>query len=384
MSNGAQNPPTPALYVALGVDVGASAEEIAKAFRKASLMLHPDRNIGVPPEDLNDAFHRVSSAYAVLSAPIARRAYDAKHGVNFRSRIADLASVAQSAPTESEDFSSESDRRKRARSDASLENNKECTASNSDAEEEEEYQPAVCAIDKEEEVVHDNVQSLPTWSAVEVTTRQQVTLSMQRAEATQPWGLECTVVDSKEVVGYAPPPGGAAGTCVALNRTFKEGTPASKLPRSSSVGLVILESVDGVPVRSVADLVACLSVTREAELALSLPCVHTVRVTSAESSCGAAWRLFHSSFAVDMSSFRIVQRDAPLVSSAAADGAPVPAGVTQLLVGSRLLGARLLHAQDGDGSRRFTTFNGSDELQMFVAIAAEAQGGTSLELLISN
>jgi len=62
-------------YKTLGVDKGASLDDIKKAYRKLALKHHPDRN----PSDKKRAeekFKDISEAYAVLSDPEKRKQYD--------------------------------------------------------------------------------------------------------------------------------------------------------------------------------------------------------------------------------------------------------------------------------------------------------------------
>lgn len=58
------------LYSDLGVNPGASPEEIKRAHRRLARQTHPDR--GGDPEE----FHRISHAYMVLHDPVKREKYD--------------------------------------------------------------------------------------------------------------------------------------------------------------------------------------------------------------------------------------------------------------------------------------------------------------------
>jgi curved DNA-binding protein len=62
-------------YKVLGVDRGASVDDIKKAYRKLALKHHPDRN----PSDKKrseEKFKEISEAYAVLTDPEKRKQYD--------------------------------------------------------------------------------------------------------------------------------------------------------------------------------------------------------------------------------------------------------------------------------------------------------------------
>lgn len=60
-------------YDVLGVGQDASEEEIKKAYRKKAMKYHPDRS---DEPDAEERFKEISEAYAVLSDPEKRRAYD--------------------------------------------------------------------------------------------------------------------------------------------------------------------------------------------------------------------------------------------------------------------------------------------------------------------
>jgi curved DNA-binding protein len=61
-------------YSELGVEKGADAEEIKKAYRKLAAKLHPDRHPG--DKKIESRFKSVNRAYQVLSDPKLRKLYD--------------------------------------------------------------------------------------------------------------------------------------------------------------------------------------------------------------------------------------------------------------------------------------------------------------------
>ncbi|EXJ81181.1 DnaJ like subfamily B member 4 [Capronia epimyces CBS 606.96] len=68
------------LYDALSVSPTATQDEIKKAYRKAALKWHPDKNKDSP--NASEKFKEVSQAYEVLSDPEKRKVYD-QYGLEF-------------------------------------------------------------------------------------------------------------------------------------------------------------------------------------------------------------------------------------------------------------------------------------------------------------
>ena len=70
-------------YEVLGVEKGASADQIKSAYRKLAMKYHPDRNPDNP--EAKERFTEISEAYEVLSNPEKRQRYDqfGHQGVNF-------------------------------------------------------------------------------------------------------------------------------------------------------------------------------------------------------------------------------------------------------------------------------------------------------------
>src|SRR5437868_7515627 len=61
-------------YKTLGVESGASDEDIKKAYRKLAMVYHPDRNNG--SKEAEEKFKQITEAYDVLRDPNKRAAYD--------------------------------------------------------------------------------------------------------------------------------------------------------------------------------------------------------------------------------------------------------------------------------------------------------------------
>src|SRR3990167_9006380 len=62
-------------YDVLGVSRGADQHDIKKAYRKLAMKHHPDRNSD--NKDAEEKFKEIQQAYAILSDPQKRQAYDA-------------------------------------------------------------------------------------------------------------------------------------------------------------------------------------------------------------------------------------------------------------------------------------------------------------------
>ncbi|KPA85375.1 hypothetical protein ABB37_01691 [Leptomonas pyrrhocoris] len=87
----------PPHYECLGVDPSISDADLSRHYKKLSLQLHPDRaayrNDAVNEVHVQARYQRITEAYAVLSDPARRCAYDTKHAVNFQSRLVRLQAM---------------------------------------------------------------------------------------------------------------------------------------------------------------------------------------------------------------------------------------------------------------------------------------------------
>jgi molecular chaperone DnaJ len=71
-------------YGVLGVERGASDDDIKKAYRKLAMTYHPDRNNG--SKDAEEKFKEITEAYDVLRDPQKRAAYDRYGEAGLRGR----------------------------------------------------------------------------------------------------------------------------------------------------------------------------------------------------------------------------------------------------------------------------------------------------------
>eukprot|EP00039_Didymoeca_costata_P006893 m.94349 g.94349 ORF g.94349 m.94349 type:complete len:194 (-) comp13441_c0_seq2:2173-2754(-) len=75
-------------YQLLGVDEDASQEQIKKAYRKAALVHHPDRNRDKP--DATALFQKLVQAYDMLQDEVAKAAYDKLLKIKKAAKMRDL------------------------------------------------------------------------------------------------------------------------------------------------------------------------------------------------------------------------------------------------------------------------------------------------------
>ena len=61
-------------YEVLGIQKGASDDEIKRAFRKLAIKYHPDKNQG--DKEAEQKFKEINEAYQVLSDPEKKAQYD--------------------------------------------------------------------------------------------------------------------------------------------------------------------------------------------------------------------------------------------------------------------------------------------------------------------
>lgn len=83
-------------YRLLGVARGASPGTIRTAYRRLALQVHPDRN-GESPQSVEQMM-ALNAAYAVLSDPQRRRAYDAQSGLLDSATAAAMAGSVTESP----------------------------------------------------------------------------------------------------------------------------------------------------------------------------------------------------------------------------------------------------------------------------------------------
>ncbi|CAK9020445.1 unnamed protein product [Durusdinium trenchii] len=80
-------------YQVLGVELGATNQELTKAYRKLALKYHPDKNRDAEDGargECEEAFKRITEAYDVLHDPQKRKSYDSRCGQAFQGPAAEL------------------------------------------------------------------------------------------------------------------------------------------------------------------------------------------------------------------------------------------------------------------------------------------------------
>src|SRR5664280_1513299 len=68
-------------YEVLGLEKGASEDQIKKAFRKLAIKYHPDKNQG--DKEAEEKFKEINEAYQVLSDPQKKAQYDQYGNADF-------------------------------------------------------------------------------------------------------------------------------------------------------------------------------------------------------------------------------------------------------------------------------------------------------------
>ncbi len=96
-------------YKVLGVERGASQDDIRKAYRKLALKWHPDRHKGDEREQAEARFKQISEANEVLSDAESRRKYDTlgehwKHGQEYSAPGGGPAGAGGARPMTPEEF----------------------------------------------------------------------------------------------------------------------------------------------------------------------------------------------------------------------------------------------------------------------------------------
>jgi curved DNA-binding protein CbpA len=74
------------LYDMLGAREDATDEELKRAYRRAAMKAHPDRNVG-DEASAHARFQEIKEAYAILSDPVQRRVYDEVYAEEMRQHL---------------------------------------------------------------------------------------------------------------------------------------------------------------------------------------------------------------------------------------------------------------------------------------------------------
>ena len=97
-------------YQLLEVPVTATEVDLRRAIRQLSKRYHPDTTT-LPPAQAAEAFRRLQQAYAVLSDPLRRRAYDQRLAAGSEAAAGARAPAAPAAPAAAPPRRREPDRR---------------------------------------------------------------------------------------------------------------------------------------------------------------------------------------------------------------------------------------------------------------------------------
>ncbi|HWS44728.1 MAG TPA: DnaJ domain-containing protein [Acidimicrobiia bacterium] len=95
MATGVRDSARTDYYAVLGVDAGATDDEITQAFRARAKLLHPDTTTSAAEDE---QFKELSAAYAVLSNADRRRAYDRTRVASAARPVRSTAGAASTAP----------------------------------------------------------------------------------------------------------------------------------------------------------------------------------------------------------------------------------------------------------------------------------------------
>lgn len=89
------------LYDILEIHDEATDDELKRAYRRAAMKAHPDRNVG-REASANKHFQEIKEAYAILSDPVQRRVYDAVYAEEMQRHASEREAEEQRLQAERE------------------------------------------------------------------------------------------------------------------------------------------------------------------------------------------------------------------------------------------------------------------------------------------